>query len=300
MQTKPTAPASTLSKLPTLPGDASSNDILAAVEEYGAVIIADLMSASLADQIHAETIDFIDATPTGVGFLGEHTTRTGALAARSAGSRELIVNPTVLGSVKRFLDPYCDAIQLHLTQVIRIGPGQIKQPLHRDRQAWGEILPPQIEPQLNTLWALTDFTHDNGATQVIPGSHRWDYARVADPSEAISAEMSRGSVLLYSGSVIHGGGANVTTSDRMGINITYSLGWLRQEENQFLSCPPEYARDLSPELQELLGYTMGSVACGYFSELKPAGQAREICAPEFALGRAPRPGHASNIVEEMT
>jgi ectoine hydroxylase-related dioxygenase (phytanoyl-CoA dioxygenase family) len=111
--------------------------------------------------------------------------------------------------------------------------------------------------------------------------------------------MRRGSVLIYSGSVVHGGGANVSAADRSGINITYSLGWLRQEENQFLSCPPELAKDMEPELQELLGYTMGSVACGYFSEPKPAGVARELCAPEYALDRAPRPGQGINIVEEI-
>jgi len=285
--------------LQKLAADASAEEILAAIEKDGAVIVEDLMSPALADQIHEETKAYIDATPQGKGFTGEHTTRTGALAVRSAGCRELILNPGVLASVRAFLAPYCQQIQLHLTQVIRIQPGQQKQVLHRDRQAWGEIMPPSIEPQLNTIWALTDFTDENGATQVIPGSHRWDYGREARPEEACSAEMRRGSVLIYSGSVVHGGGANVSDADRAGINITYSLGWLRQEENQFLSCPPELARDMEPELQELLGYTMGSVACGYFSEPKPAGVARELCAPEYALGRGPRPGQGINIVEEI-
>jgi ectoine hydroxylase-related dioxygenase (phytanoyl-CoA dioxygenase family) len=285
--------------LQTLAADASVEAILAAIDKDGAVIIEDLMGPELADQIHEETKSYIDATPQGAGFTGEHTTRTGALAVRSAGCCELILNTGVLSSVRAFLAPYCQQIQLHLTQVIRIQPGQEKQVLHRDRQAWGEIMPPSIEPQLNTLWALTDFTHENGATQVIPGSHRWDYGREAKPEEAVSAEMRRGSVLMYSGSVVHGGGANVSASDRAGINITYSLGWLRQEENQFLSCPPELAKDMEPELQELLGYTMGSVACGYFSEPKPAGVARELCAPEYALGRGPRPGQGINIVEDI-
>jgi ectoine hydroxylase-related dioxygenase (phytanoyl-CoA dioxygenase family) len=285
--------------LQTLAADASVEAILAAIDKDGAVIIEDLMGPELADQIHEETKSYIDATPQGAGFTGEYTTRTGALAVRSAGCCELILNTGVLSSVRAFLAPYCQQIQLHLTQVIRIQPGQEKQVLHRDRQAWGEIMPPSIEPQLNTLWALTDFTHENGATQVIPGSHRWDYGREAKPEEAVSAEMRRGSVLMYSGSVVQGGGANVTASDRAGINITYSLGWLRQEENQFLSCPPELAKDMEPELQELLGYTMGSVACGYFSEPKPAGVARELCAPEYALGRGPRPGQGINIVEDI-
>ncbi len=286
-----------MAELKTLPADTAVTQILGALAQDGAVIVSGLMSEALADQIHGEVIDYVEATPLGNGFLGNRTTRTGALTARSEGCRALILNPTVMESVRAFLEPFCDQIQLHLTQVIRIRPGQEKQMLHRDRQAWGELIPPTIEPQLNTLWALTEFTEENGATQVIPGSHRWDYARKPHPDQACSATMSRGSVLIYSGSVVHGGGANVSTSDRMGINITYSLAWLRQEENQFLSCPPELAKTMAPELQELLGYTMGSVACGYFSEPKPAGQAREICPPEYALGRGPREGGIVNIVE---
>ncbi len=290
-----------MSDLQRLSADASQEDVLKAIEEDGAVIVEGLMSQELADQIHSETIEYIEATRTGAGFTGEHTTRTGALVVRSPGCRELIMNPTVLGSVKQFLAPYCQQIQLHLTQVIRIQPGQQKQYLHRDRQAWGEIMPPSIEPQLNTIWALTDFTHENGGTQVIPGSHRWDYAKVPDPAEAVSVEMKRGSVLIYSGSVIHGGGANESNEDRMGINLTYSLGWLRQEENQYLSCPPELAKDLDPELQELLGYTMGSVACGYYTEPdKPAGEAKEACPPEYVLGRSPRPDKGMSIVDSHT
>jgi ectoine hydroxylase-related dioxygenase (phytanoyl-CoA dioxygenase family) len=288
-----------VAELKTLPANASTEDILAAVDDAGAVIIEGLMSQKLADQIDAETRPFVDATPLGAGFTGELTTRTGALAVRSAGCRELILNPSVLGSVRSFLEPYCQQIQLHLTQIIRIRPGQPKQMLHRDRQAWGEIMPPSIEPQLNTIWALTDFTHENGATQVIPGSHRWDWSRQGRPEEACSAEMARGSVLIYSGSVIHGGGANVSEEARAGINITYSLGWLRQEENQYLSAPPELVRDFAPELQELLGYTMGSVACGYFSEPKPAGEGLEICPPEVAIGRKPRAGLGVNILDEL-
>ncbi len=86
--------------------------------------------------------------------------------------------------------------------------------------------------------------------------------------------------------------------ERMGINITYSLGWLRQEENQFLSCPPDVAKALDPELQELLGYTMGSLACGYYSQLLPAGEAKEVCPPEYSLGRKPRPGMNFEIMTE--
>ena len=102
--------------------------------------------------------------------------------------------------------------------------------------------------------------------------------------------MSAGSVLLYTGSIIHGGGENQSGLPRMGLNISYTLGWLRQEENQYLSCPPRIARDLAPELQELLGYTQGNYALGYFSEPDgPSGKA-DLLPPEMALGRVPRKG----------
>ena len=101
-----------------------------------------------------------------------------------------------------------------------------------------------VEPQFNTIWALTDFTEENGATRVVPGSIKWPDNRKIEGREIACAEMRRGSALLYTGSVFHGAGANQSGADRVGMNLTYSLAWLRQEENQYLSCPPEIAKDL--------------------------------------------------------
>ncbi len=285
-------------ELQTLHSSATTSEILDAVRQDGAVIVKDAMCQALADQFHQETIKYINASPLGRGFTGEFTTRTGALVARSAACRELVTRQQILAVVYDYLAPFCERVQLHLTQVIRILPGQQAQILHRDRQAWGSFIPTNIEPQLNTIWAQTDFTRENGATRVVPGSHLWPYDRRAEESDIGFAEMSRGSVLIYSGSVIHGGGTNTSNEERVGINITYSLGWLRQEENQFLSCPPDIARHLDPELQELLGYTMGSTACGYYSETLPSGEVRELCPPEFALGRKPRPERSMGVVDQ--
>ncbi|MDZ7684278.1 MAG: phytanoyl-CoA dioxygenase family protein [Gammaproteobacteria bacterium] len=143
----------------------------------------------------------------------------------------------MLDAAQSFLAPYSERIQLHLTQTIFIGPGEGAQMFHRDRQAWGKHIPDAMEPQFNTIWALSDFTAENGATRVVPGSHRWERGRQPEEYEVCQAVMKRGSVLLYSGSVIHSGGENRTDEVRRDSNITYSLGWLRQEENQFLSCP---------------------------------------------------------------
>lgn len=201
------------------------------------------------------------------------------------------MNPTILDLANGFLGPYTNKIQLHLTQVINIGPGQGSQPLHRDRLAWGGYIPAQIEPQFNTIWALTDFTEINGATRLVPGSVGWDEDRRATDDEKTQAVMDAGSVLLYTGSVIHGGGENRSEADRTGINITYCLAWLRTEENQYLSCPPHIARDLEPDLQELMGYSMGNYALGYYSDPDQVLEASDTLPPELALGRRPRSKH---------
>jgi ectoine hydroxylase-related dioxygenase (phytanoyl-CoA dioxygenase family) len=274
-----------MTELVRLPADSPKERLLEVIRRDGALILEDVLSPNEVDQALAELMPYVEATKIGAdGFVGKKTTRTGALIARSPATRDLVMNPTVIESAKEFLGPFCERIQLHLTQVIRIQPGQEAQLVHRDRWAWGTHLK-HLEPQFNTIWALTDFTRENGATQVIPGSLEWPDNRQLDPSEIRYAEMRKGSVLVYSGGVFHGGGANSSQADRIGINITYTLGWLRQEENQYLSCPPEVARDLPKELQDLIGYTLGNYALGYFTPPLPPGEGPEIVGPEFALGR---------------
>lgn len=277
------------------PSDLESFDpILAAVDGDGAAIVTDVLDASQLHQLRAELTPWVEGTPGGrEAFTGFQTSRTGALVARSPASRELVMHPMVLSLANSFLAPFTNRIQLHLTQVIRIMPEQGSQPLHRDRLAWGGYIPAPIEPQFNTIWALTDFTEENGATRVVPGSSRWADDRRAADDEKCQAVMPAGSVLLYSGSVIHGGGANQSSEDRWGINITYCLGWLRTEENQYLSCPPEIAKDLDPELQELMGYTMGNYALGYYSDPSQIMDRSDILPPELALGRKPRTSTSS-------
>ena len=277
-----------MSELTRVAATTPAKDITGAIERDGAVIVENLIDEQQAKTALDELRPHIEATPTGPDdFAGHQTTRTGALVARSPACRALVMHPSIIGMCDAFLLPNCKRYQLHLAQVIRLMPGQKKQPLHRDRLVWDDYLQ-GVEPQLNTLWALTDFTCENGATQVVPGSPAWPKDREAKAEEISYAEMPRGSVLVYSGTVIHAGGANNSAADRVGLNITYSLGWLRQEENQYLSCPPEIAKDLDPALQELLGYTMMSYALGYFTPPDPASGQSGIRPPEFALGRRPR------------
>ena len=279
----------------TLDGDVE--EIAEVVRIDGGAIIEDAIDLDLVGQLEAELRPWIDRTPGGLdNFSGHNTTRTGALVARSHACRQLVMQDKVIGLANQFLGPYTNKIQLHLTQVINIKPGQGTQPLHRDRLAWGGYIPDQIEPQFNTMWALTDFTDENGGTRIVPGSPSWDSERRAADHEKTQATMGAGSVLLYSGSVIHGGGENRSDADRTGINITYTLGWLRTEENQFLSCPPEVAKDLDPELADLMGYSMGNYALGYYSDPSGMPGPVDLLTPEIVLGRKPGSKHSNSAL----
>ena len=286
-------------QLETISAHADSDEILEVFRRDGACILSAALDLDLADKLVDQVSPFVDNTKTGSdSFTGFQTKRTGALVARTPACRDIIINKKVLELAYSFLSPYTEKIILHLTQTINIEPGQGEQLLHRDRLAWGKHLPASIEPQFNTIWALTDFTADNGATRVVPGSNHWDWKRKATPEEQCQAVMARGSVLLYSGSVIHSGGQNKSREARMGLNITYCLGWLRQEENQYLSCPPHIAKDLDPELQALLGYTMGNYALGYYSDPEPGKEGNAgIRPPERAVEAVPRNEFSSVLAE---
>lgn len=273
--------------LTTLTADASTADVVQQLKQDGALIIKDLISSELVDELTAEVRPYIDTTPTGRDeFTGRTTKRTGALAARSARCRDLIVHELIHNCANEFLKPFTRKIILHLTQTIEIGPGGAAQEIHRDRYAWGAYLPREIEPQFNTIWALTDFTAENGATHCVPGSHVWDWSQKPEAEQVCQAEMTKGSVFIYSGSVLHAGGENRSNTARLGLNLTYCLGWLRQEENQYLSCPPDIAKDFDPVLQDLLGYTQGEYALGYYTEPFDETNGRGIVPPEVALGRS--------------
>ena len=274
--------------LKTLGPTATTNDVLAELDQAGAVIVKDVIGAQILERFNAEVMPYVERTPMGRDdFLGKSTKRTGALAARSQICRDLILHDLVLGAAEAFLAPYTKKIILHLTQTIEIHPGSSAQAIHRDRYAWGTHLPQSIEPQLNTIWAMTDFTLENGATHCAPGSHRWSWEQQARSDQICQAEMSKGSVFFYTGSILHHGGANMSNAPRLGLNLTYCLGWLRQEENQYLSCPPELAKDFDPKLQELLGYTQGEYALGYYSDPLDESGSKEILPPELSLGRMP-------------
>ena len=276
-----------MGKIKHVSTDTSIEEILAILEEDAGLIIDDFLSLENIDAIKDDLKPYLKVTRNGQDeFTGFETKRVGALMARSKTCQDLALNPLINQLADSFLGPHCEDYQLHFTSAIQIGPGESSQILHRDRGVWGGFIPRRIETQLSTVWAINDFTQENGATQVVPGSHKWDKNRQPLQDEIAYAEMKAGSVFIYTGSVLHGGGTNNTNSSRLGVFLHYAPGWLRQEENQYLSCTPEVAKDFSPELRSLIGYSKGGYVLGFFSDPEDKEGKLESVSQEKIFGES--------------
>jgi hypothetical protein len=252
-----------------LSATASGADVAAVLARDGCAIVDRVVAPSVLDRAREELASHLEATPFGPDeFSGRRTRRTGGLIARSATCRDLVMHPLVLDAVRTVLGR-ATSVQLHLTQVIAIGPGEPGQQIHRDQWAFDFFpFPGGYDVQCNTIWAMTDFTEENGATRVIPGSNGYEDRRQFSYEDTEPATMGAGSVLFYTGSLYHGAGANRSDHTRYGVNITYAVSWLRQEENQYLSCPAAIARGLPDDLLKLMGYARGAYALGYVDDLR--------------------------------
>ncbi len=232
-------------------------------------LIVEGLAPDLTARARAELQADIDAAPVGhTEFLGARTKRLGGLLRRSPAVHELVIHPVVLALADRILQPHCARYQLNFSGIMHLLPGATAQELHRD----GDIYPlrhPAPPTLMPVMWALTDFTAVNGGTLVVPGSHRWEEGRAPTAGEVVPAEMPAGSALLYLSGTIHGGGANVSDGERTGLALQYSLGWLRQEENQYLANPPEVARHYPERLQRLIGYDYGGPYLGFVNGDSP-------------------------------
>jgi len=254
---------------PRFPATATISEVSDALKSEGCAIVERLVGTDVLDRARSELTPFLEATACGHDeFSGLRTRRTGGLLGRSQTCRELVMHPLVLESVRSLL-AHATSIQLHLTQVIAIGPGEPAQMIHRDQWAFDFFpFPSGYEATCNTIWAMSDFTEANGATRIIPGSNKREDRLEFTTADTIPAEMPAGSVLLYTGSLYHGAGANRSNGVRYGINLTYALSWLRQEENQYLAVPAETARTFPEPLLRLMGYARGAYALGYVDDLR--------------------------------
>ena len=199
-------------------------------------------------------------------FEGVHTTRIYNLLVHGPLYQRIPLHPNVLPIVERVLDK---GLLVSSLSSIAIGPGEAAQPIHSDDQ----LIPlPKPHPPLicNTMWALTDFTEDNGATRLCPGTHLAEHSpNPLAHHDSIAAVMSKGSVLIWVGSLWHGGGANTTDERRVGIAMNYCAGYLRQQENQQLGIPIDIARRFPRRLQELCGYSIYNGLVGHIDKQHP-------------------------------
>ncbi|MCE1117803.1 MULTISPECIES: phytanoyl-CoA dioxygenase family protein [Pseudomonas] len=282
-------------ELSTVGSDASVEQVVEIIRRDGGVIISDFVSPATLKALTEELDTYLKATPCGVDpyFAGTQTRRVARIIGRSDTAVEVALNPLFIDTARQILQTpthvwvgsdrieVAPDIQLSITQAIQIGPGQGLQPLHRDdaTSLWRH---PQYgrEARLQMMLAISDFTDENGATRVIPGSHLWDDERMPTQEETVAAQMKAGSALLWMGSVYHGGGANRSDAPRTGLTMAYDLAFLRLEENHFLSIPVERVRQLPAEMQRLLGWSASSTLLGW---VEIDGQMRD---PQELLGMA--------------
>jgi ectoine hydroxylase-related dioxygenase (phytanoyl-CoA dioxygenase family) len=237
-----------------------------ALREQGAVLVEEFLGPDVLEAIRSEVDAPLAAADPGMKhmnpaiqwFFGERTKHLSGMAGVSPTfATEVLTHPTYLGLCDRVLLPSCARYQLNLGHLIARGPGAEAQMLHRDELVWVHVPRPHPELQVASMVALTEFRKETGATRVVPGSHRWPLERQPEPDEIADAEGPPGAAVIYLGSTIHGAGTNATADEwRLGLHVSYVLGWLRTEENNYLAVPPEVARGYPRATQEILGYAV--------------------------------------------
>ncbi len=240
------------------------------IDRDGYTILEGAIEPELRDALSDDLVRLerqYDVRPSENEFEGAKTVRIYNLLAHGKLYEAVPVHPNVLPVVEGVLDEGCLVSSL---SSIGIGPGESAQPIHADDQLI-PLTKPHVPTVCNTMWALTDFTEENGATRIIPGSHLRDQSPdYGAPYDSIAAEMPAGSVLVWHGSLWHGGGANATHDRRVGIAMNYCAGWIRQQENQQLGIPRDVAAGFSPRLRQLCGYGVYNGLIGHIDKHSPA------------------------------
>jgi ectoine hydroxylase-related dioxygenase (phytanoyl-CoA dioxygenase family) len=240
------------------------------IDELGYTVVEDAIDPDLIDALSEDLLRIecqLGIVPADNLFEGTHTTRIYNLLVHGVLYEQIPVHPQILPICERVLDP---GLLVSSLSSISIGTGETPQMIHADDQ----VIPlPKPHPPTvcNTMWALTDFTEENGATRIIPGSHLRDASPVPlQHYDSIPAEMPKGSVLIWHGSLWHGGGANSTDARRVGIAMNYCAGYIRQQENQQLGIPNHLTRHFPRRLQQLVGYGIYNGLIGHIDKQVPA------------------------------
>ena len=247
----------------------SAPDLRGAVTESldraGCVVVEHAAAPAAMDAIADElAVHARDGSLGASDFEGHATRRTGAPLPRSATFRSIAMHPAVMAAGDHVLG-HATTWRFSAAEYIEIGPGESAQRLHRDRWKY-DMVEFGFEVEMNGMWAVTDFTEANGATRVVPGSHLLGPDDRPTAHDTVPAEMSKGSLFLYTGSVHHGGGANTTDQWRRGLSLQHAVGWLTQSTNQFLECPPAQVRGWPDELLRFVGYTKTGNGLGYWRD----------------------------------
>jgi ectoine hydroxylase-related dioxygenase (phytanoyl-CoA dioxygenase family) len=233
------------------------------LERSGYAVIPNRMDHEDLAAARAELGELLASADWGSGFDGTRTKRVFALLAKTRCMDQAALDPLVLDLVERAIGP---GAQFSITFATQVHPGQAAQVLHYDQGIYP--VPRDRDVLLTAIWALGDFTASNGATLVVPGSHQSATGK-PDPGQAVPVEMPAGSVLLFSGRLYHGAGANTSTQPRLGVVIDYQQPWLRPCEAHTLSADPAQVRKLPQRLQELLGYNQPSSFLGFINGQHP-------------------------------
>ena len=242
------------------------NEILVVLAQDGGVIVHNMLSTQVVANLLSELAPQSETSQVGPKsdnknvnhFWGQQTKRFTRLAQRSQTfADEVLVHPTLIGIADELLKPYCASYWMNTGQMMIVMPGGAPQYMHRDSDDWPAMCSPAAPPcQISCMFALSDFTAENGATRVAPGSHLWsDYSRQAADDEITQAVMPAGSGMIYLGKTLHSAGANKTESEaRFGMHLSYVLGWLTPEEAGCLGVTEDRAKTFTKQQQQLLGY----------------------------------------------
>ena len=267
------------------------------LSKEGWCIIPALIAAETIASLDSDlAVDFAETPFCQGAFYGPCTKRFGRLLVRSAIASKLVEHPLITGIARGILEPWCDTIQLNLTQALALYPGAPPQLPHRDQDMWRGSTG-EVEYLVNVMWPFTRYRSENGATLIYPDSHGSKALDPRIPGAPFPVELEPGSALLFLGSTLHGAGGNRSNEVRRGAIVSYCLGWLKPYENQWLAYPPAVAKHFTPELAALVGYQQHRPNLGNFEGQCPSVLLKERVPKRLPAKDALRPDQEQQLAE---